>query len=247
MSASAGSMQPQEGVIVFLDALGTRGSWKKEPKNTLSGWERYNDHIESYLATRLARAAITTNRYERGVFTVSSFSDTVIITGTSQSDQTIDELLLSTAIFLHTSAMDALISGIKFRGCISAGTFYKSKRMVIGPTVDEAAEYYDQPQWVGVSAAPSARLRLSALEAQDFPLSHLYLRYDIPLKDGQIEKNGWALNWTTNGSKLGSWTKKLREYYQETQGTIFAQKYKNTLDFLAYAVPRTAELKMQRR
>ncbi len=30
-----------------------------------------------------------------------------------------------------------------FRGCLSVGTFYRSPNMIIGPAVDEAAEYYN--------------------------------------------------------------------------------------------------------
>ena len=34
-----------------------------------------------------------------------------------------------------------------FRGCMSARRFYRSENMIIGPAVDEAAEYHTLPEW----------------------------------------------------------------------------------------------------
>ncbi len=54
-----------------------------------------------------------------------------------------------------------------FRGCLSAGKFYPSEPMIIGPTVYEAAEYYRLPEWSGVSTCPSISKILTDAQQQN--------------------------------------------------------------------------------
>jgi hypothetical protein len=82
-----------------------------------------------------------------------------------------------------------------FRGRLSAGKLYRSENMIIGPTVDEAAEYYRLPEWSGISTCPSASKILTDVEEMKASLYDFFIHYNIPLKD-MIEKNGWALNWS---------------------------------------------------
>jgi hypothetical protein len=65
--------------------------------------------------------------------------------------------------------------------------------MIIGPAIDEAAEYYMEPQLIGASATRSAHNVLSHAN----PISGLDKVWkidDIPLKRG-VEYGGWVVRW----------------------------------------------------
>ena len=82
------------------------------------------------------------------------------------------------------------------RGCVSCGTYFRSpNNLFTGPAVDEAAEYYTLPQWIGISAAPSANSVLSReMPLQPYRNGRMYRRHDIPLR-ASVEQDAWALNW----------------------------------------------------
>jgi hypothetical protein len=121
-----------------------------------------------------------------------------------------------------------------FRGCLSAGRFYRSENMIIGPTVDEAAEYHALPEWSGISTCPSASKILTDANEIGVPQYVFFKQYDIPLKN-MTEKNGWALNWANPQKKDQIKNTKLRQIlYDESMkanGISAYFKFKNTLDF----------------
>jgi hypothetical protein len=128
-----------------------------------------------------------------------------------------------------------------FRGCLSAGIFYRSKNMIIGPAVDEAAEYYRLPEWTGISTCPSASKILTDAEEMKASSYDFFIQYDIPLKT-MIEKKGWALNWPKSRSKDQTQTEKVRQIlYDESRmvnGISAYFKIKNTLDFYDWVTSR---------
>jgi hypothetical protein len=58
----------------------------------------------------------------------------------------------------------SILSHFYFRGCLSAGRFYRSENMIIGPAVGEATEYYRLPEWSGISTCPSGSKILTDAE-----------------------------------------------------------------------------------
>lgn len=226
----------QDGVVVFLDALGVKGIWARaEPESVINSWEdvlrRLNDSIK-----RSPKIGSIGDTPESLDYNIAAFSDTVIITLKCTDDPAAHVPLVSKIV--SDAFFFALIKGIYFRGVIAIGKFYQSKTLMIGPAIDEAAEWYTQPEWMGVSAAPSASFGLSRLEDQKADISKWFVKYDIPAKSGP-QKNEWALAWPRFASKdpLNS------ERHLTTRGLILdafanrpisvaaAQKYKNTLAF----------------
>ena len=59
--------------------------------------------------------------------------------------------------------INGILKGVYLRGVISIGKFYQSQNLIIGPAVDEAAEWYTNIEWIGVSAAPTAHFILEKL------------------------------------------------------------------------------------
>lgn len=173
--------QEKIGIIVLLDALGTKGIWKREKSNeVLERWNQFVDFFEKFVS-----------KYIRDKVTFNAFSDTIIITIISKKDRT----LLDIADLLRFQLIRSLVIGMPLRGCITVGKFYQNGRLIIGDGLDEAAQYFELPQWIGISASPSAHTIIERLKSENrYGLEHVFVKFDIPLK-GSIERDGWAINW----------------------------------------------------
>lgn len=228
----------QEGVVVFLDALGVKGIWARaEPESVISSWENVLKRLQESIKKSPKSGSIG-DKPESLDYNISAFSDTVIITLKCKDDPAAHVPLV--AKIVSEPFFYALVKGIYFRGVIAIGKFYLSDTLVIGPAIDEAAEWYTQPEWMGVSTAPSASFGLSRLEDQKADISKWFVKYDIPAKAG-TQKNEWALAWPREAPKELISQKNLT-----TRGLILdafanrpisvsaAQKYKNTLAFFDF-------------
>lgn len=230
----------QEGVVVFLDALGVKGIWARaEPESVISSWEgvlrRLHDSIK-----RSPKTGSVGDTPESLNYNIAAFSDTVIITLKCTDDPAAHVPLV--AKIVSEPFFFALVKGIYFRGVIAIGKFYQSNTLVIGPAIDEAAEWYTQPEWMGVSTAPSASFGLSRLEDQKADVSKWFVKYDIPAKGG-LQTNEWALAWPREAPK-----ELVSEKHLTTRGLILdafanrpisvaaASKYKNTLAFFDFVM-----------
>ena len=128
----------------------------------------------------------------------------------------------------------SIVRQFYFRGCLSVGKFFRSDNMIIGPAVDEAAEYYILPEWSGISSSPSASKILTDTEEMRASLYDFIIQYDIPIK-GMAERSGWALNWVKDRANNEIPNENLRQIlYEESKkvdGIPAYFKIRNTLDF----------------
>jgi hypothetical protein len=234
-----GKHRMQEGVVVFLDALGVKGIWARaEPESVISSWEdalrRLHESIE-----KSPKAGSVGGTHECLDYNIAAFSDTVIITLKCTDDPAAHVPLV--AKIVSEPFFFALLKGIYFRGVMAIGKFYQSSTLVIGPAIDEAAEWYTQPEWMGVSTAPSASFGLSRLEDQKADVSKWFVKYDIPAKGG-LQKGEWALAWPREASKQSLVSEKhltprgliLDAFANRPISVSAASKYKNTLAFFDY-------------
>lgn len=206
----------ENSVIVILDALGTKGKWTKtaEVKNYVEAWE---DLTERW------RKELGDDPNEKSDFhtKLNAFSDTIIMKNTGKD---IDLVLTSAAHNASLIILEGISKKIFLRGCISVGQIFSSDKMIIGKAIDEAAEYYMMPNWVGLTMSPSAynaiqRLRRENKLEKDRYDKNLFIDYDIPLKIG-IEK-GIAVNYL---SRLDvGWGKK---FYEEAFGFTTKEEVK---------------------
>ena len=256
----------KKGVVVFLDALGMKGVWNREP-NFIDKWKRvYNSFdkysimseiaVNSIFRNIMIRVGITNEHEIRKItprFKFSFFSDTIIITASSQGNVLPPDLLIPfVAHLLVAPFLTALQNNIFFRGSISIGNFYEleygadniflSRRIALGPAIDEAAEYYTMPNWIGISTAPSASLAIE--QRTDVSLNEMYfVKYDIPTKNAS-EHNGWALAWPNldlPGGAFNDTGERCRRYIADKLSAEYVinkplsisvyTKYRNTLDF----------------
>ncbi len=223
----------EEGILVLMDRLGTKGIWKQnDPNVIINDWSIFIKLIKKHFVEELKK------KYYDVKFTV--FSDTIFITvyGGEKEESILD--VGAALVWIMASSIGA---GFHFRGCLSYGLIVESTNSIIGSAIDEAAEYHTLQQWIGLSAAPSVHNILERIDPSRLKSKNkgpTYVQYDIPLKNS-TEKNGWVINWpmlnsdinTEHDGKTFSSIEQYVEYKLETVTAIpYVFKWRNTLDFL---------------
>lgn len=177
----------RKGVVALLDALGVKGIWaRSRPRDVITAWKHAIGMFEKSI--QKAREASPEEK-----FSLLSFSDTVIILLETEKDPVACIPLMAGVLLVPFNA--ALVEGIFLRGAVSVGEFVRSESMIIGPAVDEAAEWYTVPDWMGVSLCPSASYGVERLAEQGADISRWFVKYDVPMKSGVDGGAGWALAW----------------------------------------------------
>jgi len=131
--------------------------------------------------------------HHRIKFHVQTISDTVIITAYSRLRP--GQLLRHLAADLFGIYRIALYHGVVYRGAVSFGDFYRQGGALVGPAVDEAAEWHTLPNCAGVVLSPSAGSimdRHVRVRGDKDPVG--FVRLPIPLKGGG-KAECWALDW----------------------------------------------------
>jgi hypothetical protein len=199
-TAVDGGVRRLRGVVVMLDALGMKGVWaRREPSTVVNAWIGLVDRLETATATVVAANASVCDGFH-----IAAFSDTIILTLEGRIEgEDLDKLVQLAGDALREPFLIGLLEGILLRGVIAAGDYYQSTAMTsrgpstlltIGPAIDEAAEWYEQSDWFGVSAVPSAAYVLDEGRELGKPLSDSVVPYDVPLRSGSALP-GWVLDW----------------------------------------------------
>jgi hypothetical protein len=183
----------------MLDALGMRGIWaRREPSKIVDAWTGLVDRLE-----RATAALAATNAAFCSGYRVAAFSDTIILTLEARSaEEDLDKLIRLAGDALRQPFLIGLFEGILLRGVIAAGDYYQTASaasqgpgslLTIGPAIDEAAEWYEQSDWFGVSTVPSASFVLDEGRELGKPQSESLVPYDVPLKSGPMLPS-WVLD-----------------------------------------------------
>ncbi|MDE1765562.1 MAG: hypothetical protein KGI27_04700 [Thaumarchaeota archaeon] len=224
----------KKGLVILLDALGIKGIWKgNSPTDVQHDWNTVITNCRS-MVKELTTIGLST--------TFNAFSDTVVITA-SGSD--IKILITKMAETLIKTMEVAIAHDIFFRGCISIGEFFPDPNIIVGKAIDDAAQYYQMPEWIGISVTPNSHKLIDSIGFHTEKNKGLFVEYDIPLKN-TIEKKGMALNWPTHVINIGklagesenSHSQTLRELVEtkiENSDDINVSfKWRNTLNFIDY-------------
>lgn len=183
-------VDPREkrGIVAMIDVLGVRGSWREGDNGDIPELHKnWNKLLGS------ARSSLENDEILKREMTFTAFSDTMFITAGGSDHAT---LLLSFSRAIWRVITSGIMKDMPLRGCVSCGSYVHSgDNLFTGPAVDEAAEYYLLPQWIGISAAPSANGALNKVMPHlPYLDGNVYKRHDIPLKTS-VEQDAWALNW----------------------------------------------------
>ena len=226
----AGGPRRRHGMVAIIDMLGVKGSWRGEGYSGPAGLhKRWNELLGS------TRRLLRDGELAAKNITFSAFSDTMFITAEGRD---YDRMLLSFGGIMWQAITHSIRRDVPLRGCVSCGTYYRSRdNLFTGRAVDEAAEYYSLPQWIGISAAPSANGVLSrAIPRPSHRNNRIYRRHDIPLR-ASVEQDAWALNWPRqcdDDDEEGA-MEQIVEHIDERMGGLTdigaALKWRNTRKF----------------
>lgn len=222
-------VQKLYGAVILLDRLGTKGIWKDNPEKALLDWNLFRSGV-LHVEKRMMNENEVCKKYGY-ISEIETLSDTIIWQVRLTTNDPYDVLKMANTAVSGVVNF-AFYMGIFLRGCISIGDYYKdgSGSSIIGPAIDEAAQYYEMPSWIGISLAPSAHL---IVREQPNMEAFRFHSYDIPLKEG-IERNGIACDWINRftSERPNEIRQKLIEMMRSTYDVNIAIKYRNTLDFV---------------
>lgn len=228
------AVNPREkrGIVAMIDVLGVRGSWKEGGN---SGAPELHEKWNKLLGS--AKSSLDNDEILKSGMTFTAFSDTMFIT-VGRCDYASPLLSFSRAMWSVIAS--GIMEDVPLRGCVSCGSYFRSSdNLFTGRAVDEAAAYYSLPQWIGISAAPSANGALNKVMPR---LSYLdagvYKRHDIPLK-ASVEQDAWALNWPRQcedddkdeEGKMNKILERINEKMESLTDIGAALKWRNTRKF----------------
>ena len=232
---AAGGPRERHGMVAMIDVLGVKGSWRENGDGGTPGLhKRWNELLRS------AKSLLKDDKRLGKGTTFSAFSDTMFITA---SGRDYASLLASFSRAMWPVITLSIRDNVPVRGCVSCGSYFRGRdSLLTGQAVDEAAAYYSLPQWIGISAAPSANSVLNAeMQLPPHRGSGIYRRHDIPLK-ASVEQNAWALDWPRqcdDYDEEGAMDKIVGHIDERMKGLTdigAALKWRNTRKFCDYVL-----------
>lgn len=167
-----------------------------------------------------------------------AFSDTVVIILVPESEDAFPRMLASMGYLLQGTLWAGMRRGIFFRGAASVGRFVQSGTRMLGESLEEAASWYEKPDWIGVIATPSLGHLLDENVLAGHSVTEFFVEAQVPLK-GLGLRPLWAANWPARAVSVeravgqDAHTQLLRWFrtYGGAVGPQVADKYANTLAF----------------
>jgi len=212
-----------DGVVTFLDVLGWRGVYDRNPNATVQ---------LSVLVDGLRKQGEQQRGKVQGDVIVKSISDTIaIFTHCDVNEAT-------KAINIHGelaawSIRKSIDAEIPVRGAISFGNFAIQNNIFIGKAVDEAAAWHEYTDWIGVHLTPSAEFVFDRTNG-----STQWVLYTPPNKSAmpwQPHCVDWTRTWNDRSQEIDKIKAKFRSL-----GPIvpeIASKLLNTVNFIESTAP----------
>ncbi|MFT3911445.1 MAG: hypothetical protein QM737_18625 [Ferruginibacter sp.] len=192
----------KQGVICILDILGTKGIWTEESV------EQYFKIISEIEKNNLNPAKEHFLKIKNDMpieLDFISFSDTLVVTLTKtiteeKKDQNffkvvIDGFTLTILGIFQTYFADSLF----LRGAISYGQIEKRGSHFVGPAVDDAAEYFELQDMIGICLTPKATIAMDYAigwnkKVMSKEIGSNVIKYKTPLKN-KMEADLYQINW----------------------------------------------------
>jgi len=191
------SPRKKYGIVILLDALGASTFTESQIRQFLAARAYINDFVKDFPGF-IKRAGVK----DIGTFpppAVFTFGDTVIITVPLRTKKYIYAHILSVALLMRRYLFHSLEEGIMFRGSFSIGYYLEDSQSntVMGPSLIDAAAWYDQSEWMGLSSTPKTNSVLEYLAGSSEPEKSLFIYmvpYNVPLKSGETFRL-YTINW----------------------------------------------------
>jgi hypothetical protein len=198
-------MDTNNGVVVFLDALGVSNFTIDESKKFIETrdiilkhvaifWKMWDKDFKKDLKITLPKPEIAT------------FQDSIVICWSKPKKNSLN-ILLAAGQWLNGMVNYAIGQRIFFRGAISVGDyiFYHSSSnvTVIGPAVSDAYQFQGIADWIGViqtDKCQEAYCSFIKADAKERGLKfnphfydYLFVKYPVPTREGRDER--YVLSW----------------------------------------------------
>jgi hypothetical protein len=159
--------RPIQGFVLLLDALGAKTFTRDQIQQFVESHRLVVRVLQDVLPAMEARRD-NSDTFVGGPARVLAFGDTFAILWPATSRESVAwvrELQEFSAAAAYVMAV-AFISGLQLRGAMAVGEFYVESNIAIGPAVADAAEWYEQPQLIGVMATPATQRVISEALSQ---------------------------------------------------------------------------------
>lgn len=239
-------IEKQQGIVAILDALGASSYSDAEVNQFLRSRERVFERLEEYIGEK---TAVTSSQLK--TFT---FNDTVIIALVcGQQSPSLKQIGAFSAV-LRKFLVESMNSGLLFRGSAAIGEFRAddATNTIMGDAVTDAAQWYEQTDWVGVHFTPRSFLKIEHfMEDTNDRKEWALLSYDVPVK-GRAPLRTYAVNWPKLFKVDGQrpWEDgapprtKLLEFLSRHKVPLGTeQKYIHTIAFFDFAMEKNSAVK----
>lgn len=234
----------QQCLISIVDILGTKGIW------TETSVDKYFEVIE-----RVKQELEKGKEYFKTLpnsqfieFEFATFSDTLVITLINkgqQYDYFFDETIEGFSRVNLGIFQNYLSDNFFLRGCISFGDIEKRGNHFIGPAVDDAAEYFDSQDMIGICFTPKSSLAMkySIGWNQKFngkKVDNYVIEYLTPLKN-KTQTNLFQVNWVNHfielykkEGEINPLNVFIRFLSRRNIPTVALSKFTNTVEFFKF-------------
>lgn len=233
-----------KGYVIMLDVLGFREYISKVGMSRfLDFWKELKvkvshtcDLLENKVDIPLAR------------FATIFMSDTIVICVSSREDLNVlpEKLFPFVSLLLDDVFMFSFKQSIFFRGAISFGNIFcdMQESIAMGDALDEAYEWHESTDWIGVITTPSAKYALDRLFIKEpiggffeKEISDNFIQYLPPYKSN-INFETYAYKWVKKSDDIisdGIQLSQILKLLSNLKYTIsITKKYENTIDFIRH-------------
>ena len=237
-------------VIAILDILGTKGIWTEQ---SIDKYFHVIDKVEKDLNFWKNHFDSLTKK-KPFEFDFVTFSDTLIITiiNKEKHDYFFDELIEGFSQFILGVFQSYLADNFFLRGAISFGDIEKRGSHFVGPAVDDAAEYFELQDMIGICLTPKTTIAMEYsiewnLKYNRKKIDEYVIKYKTPLKN-KMEFDLYQINWAkqfldpVEGTEQMNPASRISRFFSVRNIPIIAAtKFSNTLKFFDYAIKKAIE------
>ena len=241
------SPQITQGAVAFLDILGFKGMWQsRNIKSIINQVSTFHKSIDTYYKNAIESNKINPefDIYPENLV-INLISDTFVVSfehgnpliALAMVSEITASLISSYALKKPETIDDAM--PIFLRGAISYGEFYRTENMYIGQAIDDAAEWFDKPEFIGAILTPRTGCLLKTFENFN---SKLIFDCSVKTKIGEV--NLFCIDWASFARDAHSTHDVLKSLYgafifgNKTIGLAHFEKYQNTERFVKRCLDR---------
>jgi hypothetical protein len=184
------SKSKEYGVVILLDALGTRERIQDDIDSFLIDWDSVLKQLE--VNVRILEQELVRNGYRTGIRIKDIFDNIQIFYPTDDPRTVCIDLTGSNSLWWsiqHSAELltnlirYAMTKGIYFRGCISMGHIHEYRNGFFSTALIENADFAESLDMIGIVASPSAMWVLNNKSYSSSPRFYHFVKHDVSIKN----------------------------------------------------------------